>query len=129
MDSSISSSISEKTSSPSILSSLMLPSLVVSVLLNMAVGGFVLYSYLSLDNHRKDTEPTKFYEFMPPMYQEQGGLDSQDDEQVDRMQDKMDRLDGMRLEYIPGTNNEQLYDNIYSEDMYHTPCTHTSCWY
>ena len=124
MESKLSSSVSVETSSSSIFSSIVIPSLVVSVLLNLTMGGFMFYSYLTQDINRMDTEPTQFYEFMPPLYQDQPSHNSQDDEHT-TVEDKMDRLQEIRMEYLGGTNHEyksqeQLYDNMYMEDIYHS---------
>ena len=102
----------------------MLPSLIVSVLLNLTMGGIMFYSYLTQDINRMDTEPTQFYEFMPPLYQEQTDHNNQGDEQT-AMEEKMDRLQELRMEYLDGTNHEynsqeHVYDNMYMEDIYHS---------
>ena len=124
MESKLSSSVSVETSSSSIFSAFMLPSLIVSVLLNLTMGGIMFYNYLTQDINRMDTEPTQFYEFMPPLYQEQTDQNNQDDEHT-AMEDKMDRLQGIRMEYLDGTNHEynsqeHMYDNMYMEDIYHS---------
>ena len=124
MESKLSSSVFVETSSSSIVSSLMLPSLIVSVLLNLTIGGIMFFNYLTQDINRMDTEPTQFYEFMPPLYQEQIDHNNQDDEHT-AMEDKMDRLQEIRLEYLDGTNHEynsqeHMYDNMYMEDIYHS---------
>ena len=124
MESKLSSSVSVETPSSSIFSSLIIPSLVVSVLLNLTMGGFMFYSHLTQDINRMDTEPTQFYEFMPPLYQDQTSHNSQEDEHT-AVGDKMDRLQEIRMEYLGGTNHEyksqeQMYDNMYMEDIYHS---------
>ena len=124
MESKLSSSVSVETSSSSIFSAFMLPSLLVSVLLNLTMGGIMFYNYLTQDINRMDTEPTQFYEFMPPLYQEQADHNNQDDEHT-AMEDKMDKLQKIRMEYLDGTNHEynsqeHMYDNMYMEDIYHS---------
>ena len=124
LESKLSSSVSVETSSSSIFSTFMLPSLLVSVLLNLTMGGIMFYNYLTQDINRMDTEPTQFYEFMPPLYQEQTDQNNQDDEHT-AMEDKMDRLQEIRMEYLDGTNHEytsqeHVYDNMYMDDIYHS---------
>ena len=124
MESKLASSAFVETSSPSIVSSLMLPSLIVSGLLNLSMGGIMFYNYLTQDINRMDTEPTQFYEFMPPLYQEQTDQNNQDDEDT-AMEGKMDRLQEIRMEYLDGINHEyasqeHVYDNMYMDDIYHS---------
>ena len=116
-------SSSDKTSSTSILSSFTVPSLIVSMLMNLMAGGFMLSTYLSPATSREDTEPTQFYQFIPPYYQDPTGQEYQPEEESPA-QDKMGRLAGMRLEYLNGKNagdssKEEIFDNMYLEDIYH----------
>ena len=124
MESKLSSSVSVETSSSAIFSTFMLPCLLVSVILNLTMGGIMFYNYLTQDINRMDTEPTQLYEFMPPLYQEQADHNNQDHQDT-VMEDKMDRLQEIRMEYLDGTNHEytsqeHVYDNMYMDDIYHS---------
>jgi len=74
-----------QTSSASITSSSLFPVLMVSVLLNLITGGFLLSTYSS-SKRRDDTLPAQF---IPPAYQDYPEPESEEEKQFG---DKMDRL-------------------------------------
>ena len=86
----------------------MFPALLVSVLLNLVMGGLILSTYLSPTN-REDTQSSKF---IPPVYQDHIEPDPKFGDKMDRLKDRQGDL----REYMA---EEQRFDNIYSQDMYY----------
>ena len=112
--------ISDKTSSIS-SSSFLLPGFVVSVFLNIVSGGVFLSDYFSSSpSKREDEQP---YQFVPPSYQELPTPEAYPEPTP--IEDKMDRLEGLRVEYLNGIEHDQhskqdRYDDMYMEDIYYS---------
>jgi len=113
--------LSDKTgsiqTSSSLSSSPLFPALVVSVLLNLITGGFLLSTH-SFTKSRKDTQPAQF---IPTAYQDYAKTELKPDIQFG---DKMDRyIDGMDIhEEVEGARysvNEQRFDNLNMQDIYY----------
>ena len=106
-----------QTSFSLITSSSIFPALVVSVLLNLITGGFLLTTYSS-SKRREDTQPAQF---ISPAYKDYLVAEPQPEEEK-HFGDKMYRLEDTRDIHEDSdryTVPEQRFDNVNMQDIYY----------